>query len=133
MSLDTFLSKKLQKFNIVDLAFIKFTYMSVGLLLISLFAELKALDWGFLLTFTILAALPLWINMFSQSGSYLEKANKYLKSNNPQKQMLLFLAMFGVAGLLGCFFPLILELGWEMYVIAIVLFAIKPATKSMWW
>lgn len=133
MSLDAFLSKKLQKFSVVDISFVKLVYCVVGLLLISLFKGLQIITWGYYLTFMLLAAMPLWVNMFSQQGGYLQKAKQYIKSNNPQKQMLLFLSMFGFAGILACFFPMLIGYEWYWYVIAIFVLAIKPATKSLYW
>ncbi|MBT3392505.1 MAG: hypothetical protein HN833_01045 [Elusimicrobiaceae bacterium] len=133
MSFDTFLSKKLQKFSIVDIGFIKIVYTIVGLLLISLFQGLQMLHWGYFLTLTLIAVFPLYVNMFSYQGGYFTKARKYIQHNNPQKQVLLFLSMFGAAGILACFFPVLISYCWKWYVIAIAVFAIKPLTKSWYW
>ena len=133
MTMDSFLSKKLQQFSILDLGLVKCVYLVVGLLIYSLYPKLSALNWWFYLVLTLLCSMPLWIHLFSQKGNLLEKAHNYLKTNNPSNQVLLALAMFFLALMLGTLLPFLISAHWWIYVVVIAILAIKPLTVTWFW
>ena len=130
MTIDSFLSKKLQQFSILDLGLVKCVYLVVGLLIYSLYPKLAALNWWFYLVLTVLCSMPLWIHLFSQKGTLLEKMHYYLKTNNPSNQVLLALAMFFLALMLGTLLPIVVSAHWWIYVVVITILAIKPLTVT---
>lgn len=133
MSLESFLSKKLQRFSFLDIVLVKLVYLVVTFLLFSLYSPLESLDWWAYLTLTAITALPLHIHEFSVKGPFSKKVQNYLKTNNPSNQVLLFLTMFGFGCMLCTLFPLLASYEWWYYVIVIVALAIKPATKNLYW
>ena len=133
MSLESFLSKKLQRFSFLDIVLVKLVYLVVTFLIFSLYSPLKSLDWWAYLTLAVIAALPLYVHEFSVSGSLPKKLQNYLKTNNPSNQVLLFLTMFGFGCMLCTLFHVLASYAWWYYVIAIVVLAIKPATKNLYW
>jgi len=133
MSLESFLSKKLQRFSLLDIALVKLVYLVVSLLLFSLYPPLESLDWWAYLTLAVLAVLPLYIHEFSVKGSFSKKLENYLKTNNPSNQVLLFLTMFGFGCMLCTLLPVLASYVWWYYVIAIAILAIKPASKNLFW
>jgi len=133
MTVEEKLSAKLRRFSRVDIVFVKLTYFVVGLLLVSLFQGLQMLHWGYFLTLMIIAMVPLYIHMFGHGGTLCEKADHYLKTNNPSNQALLFLSMMGFSGFLASLFPVLAMYDWKVYVVLIILLAIKPMTKTIFW
>lgn len=133
MSLETFLSKKLQNFSLVDMSFVKLVYLLVAFLVFSLYPVLELLDWWAYLILAIIAALPLYVHIFSAKGSLIAKSKNYLKTNNPSNQVLLFLCMFFVGCMFCVLLPVLASYVWWYYVVAIVVLAIKPATHNVWW
>lgn len=57
MTMDSFLSKKLQQFSILDLGLVKLVYLAVGLLIYSLYPKLSELNWWFYLVLTALCSM----------------------------------------------------------------------------
>jgi hypothetical protein len=133
MSLESFLSKKLQRFSLLDMALVKLVYLIVSFLLFSLYSPLESLDWWAYLVLAVMAALPLYIHEFSVKGSLSEKLQNYLKTNNPSNQVLLFITMFGFGCMLCTLLPVLASYVWWHYVIVIIILAIKPATKNLYW
>ncbi|MDF1757494.1 MAG: hypothetical protein P1U74_04270 [Legionellaceae bacterium] len=133
MTAESYLKEKLQKFSIVDIGLIKGVYLLVGLLLCSLYPKLITIHWFFYLIVSIFCSLPIWVHLFSQKGSLIKKATEYLKTNNPANQTLLFFTMFFFALMLGSLIPAITQFDWWVYLIAIVVLAIKPLQTSWIW
>ncbi len=133
MSAESFLSKQLQKFTLVDLSLVKSVYFVFGLMIFTLYPRLSFLDWWFYLILFVLCWLPLAIHFFSQEGSFFEKAHAFLKSNNPSNQVLLFLSTFFFAFMLAVLFPILGTVCWWIYLIILVGLAIKPLTKTWCW
>jgi hypothetical protein len=133
MSIEKKLSKQLQQFSVIDLACVKTVYFVCSLLFFSLYPAVSVLDWWFYLVISLLCAIPLEIHVFSQKGSLLEKIHIYLKTNNPSNQMLLFLSVFFFTLMLGTLFPILTRAYWWVYLIIMVLVAIKPTRKSWFW
>ena len=61
MTMDSFLSKKLQQFSILDLGLVKLVYFVFGLLIFSLYPKLSTISWLFYLILTVICIMPLWI------------------------------------------------------------------------
>lgn len=133
MSVENFLENKLQKFSIIDMGFVKAVYFVIGLLVFSLYPALSTLSVWFYLILLIFCAFPLYVHLFSQPGSLLEKAHSYLKSNNPSNQMLLFLTMFFLSLFLGKLLPILVSADWWVYLLIIIPLMIKPLTKTWFW
>jgi len=133
MTAESFLSKKLQKFSILDLALVKSVYFVFGLLIFVLYPNLSALDWWFYLVLLMMCAMPLEVHLFSQSGSLIQKMHAFLKTNNPSNQVLLFLSVFFSACMFGVWFPVLVSGAWWLYVIIMIPLAIKPMTKTWFW
>ncbi|MBK2008850.1 hypothetical protein IB622_00445, partial [Francisella orientalis] len=87
---EEFLSEKLQRFTLVDIALVKIVYFLVGLLIISSYSTLALVSWVFYLLMFLTAVFPIVIHLLSFEGLYIEKARKYLKTNKPLYQVLLF-------------------------------------------
>ncbi len=133
MSLESKLEGKLRKFSLVDFACVKSVYFVCGLLVFSLYPTLAALDWWFYFTLAIFCAFPLWVHMFSQPGKLIEKMHQYIQTNGPSNQVLLFFAQFFFALMLGVLLPILVSFSWWVYVLIIVVLAIKPMTVSWVW
>ena len=133
MSVETFLEQKLQKFSIIDLSLVKSVYFMLSLMLFSLYPKLGQIDWCFYLILSLLSAMPLWIHLFAQSGDLIEKMHRYLQSNNPSNQVLLFLSVLFFSLMLGVLIPLIVSFVWWSYLIVALVLAIKPLTVSSFW
>ncbi len=133
MTAENFLSKKLQKFSMVDLAFVKWVYFVVGLLVCALYPKVMILDWVFYLVLTVFCAMPLYIHLFSQPGDLLAKMKAYLKTNNPSNQVLLFFSMFFFALMMATLLPVLASVSWWVYVVLIMVLAIKPLTVTWFW
>lgn len=133
MSAESFLSNQLRKFTLVDFVFVKSVYFVVGLFIYTLYPALASLGWWFYLILTILCALPLYVHLFSQTGNLLQKAHEYLKTNNPSNQVLLFLSLFFFASMMSSLIPVLVSGSWWVYVLIIVVLAIKPLTKTWFW
>ncbi len=133
MTAESYLEQKLQKFSILDISLIKLVYFVLSLLICSLYPDLLEIHWAFYLLMSIFCAMPILVHLLSQSGGFLEKVKIYLKTNNPANQMLLFLSTFFFALMLGTLLPVITELAWWVYVIAIIILAIKPLQTSWVW
>ncbi|WP_265658181.1 hypothetical protein [Francisella philomiragia] len=130
---EEFLSEKLQRFTLVDIALVKIVYFLVGLLIISSYSILALVSWVFYLLMFLTAVFPIVIHLLSFEGSYIEKAHKYLKTNKPSYQVLLFFSMFFFACMLAVLIPVLLDVPWYVYVILIAIFAIKPMRSNMFW
>ncbi len=133
MTAENFLSKQLQKLTVVDLSFVKSVYFVFGLLIFTLYPRLSFLDWWFYCIVFFICWLPLAVHFFSQEGALLEKAHAFLKTNNPSNQVLLFLSTFFFAFMLCVLVPVLTSLSWWVYVILMILLAIKPLTKTWCW
>jgi hypothetical protein len=133
MSTEQFLSGKLRKFSIVDIGFVKAVYFLSGLLVYSLYSPLAAPDWWFWMLLGIVSGFPLVIRFFGFPGSLFEKGYAYLQKNSPALQVLLFLTQFFVAFMLADLLPVLAGGAWWIYAGLMVLLAIKPMTKTMFW
>jgi len=133
MSVESVLKEKLQKFSIVDLSLIKSVYFVFSLLIASLYAPLLQLSAFYYLLMTLITAIPLWIHLFSQEGSYFDKVHAYLKTNNPSNQVLLFLSVFFFTMMLASLLPFLTYAAWWIYVLLMVGLAIKPLQTSWVW
>ena len=131
MTIESFLSRKIQHFSIEDLGLVKAAYLVLGFYIFSIYPPLHALDWWFYLILALLSVLPLGVHLFSQKGNILEKTYQYIKTNSPSNQMLLALTMFFYALTIGKLFPVLLSAPQWVYLVLIFLFAIKPV-KIVW-
>lgn len=87
---EQFLAEKLQQFSLLDIALFKIVYFLVGLLVATNYIVLTSVSWIFYLLMFLIAVFPIVIHLFSFEGSYIQKARKYLKTNKPSYQVLLF-------------------------------------------
>jgi len=133
MTVESFLSKQLQKFSTFDLGLVKSVYFFFGLLIFSLYPALSAIGWWFYLILYALCAFPLYVHLFSQSGNLLKQTKAYIKTNNPSNQVLLFLSVFFFTFMLSTLLPVLVSASWWVYVIIMVVLAIKPLTKTWFW
>ncbi len=133
MTAESFLSKQLHKFSLVDLSLVKSVYFVFGLLIFVLYPRLSFLDWWFYCILFVMCWLPLVVHFFSQKGGMLKKAHAFLKTNNPSNQVLLFLSTFFFAFMLCVLMPLLASVDWWLYLIIMIVLAIKPLTKTWCW
>jgi len=117
----------------LDLALVKSVYFIFGLFIFSVYPALSALNWWFYLIISLMCALPLQIHVFSQPGGLFEKMHAYLKTNNPSNQVLLAMTMFFFALMIGVLLPVLVGFSWWIYVVVIVVLAIKPMTVTWFW
>ncbi|AJI73671.1 conserved hypothetical protein [Francisella tularensis subsp. novicida GA99-3548] len=130
---EQFLAEKLQQFSLLDIALVKIVYFLVGLLIASNYIILTSISWIFYLLMFLIAVFPIVIHLFSFEGSYIQKARKYLKTNKPSYQVLLFFSMFFFACTLAVLIPALSLVPWYVYLILIIIFAIKPMRSNMFW
>lgn len=133
MNVERFLSDQLRKFTMVDFAFVKLVYFVVGLFIFSLYPKFALVGWVFYLVVTIFCAFPLYIHLFSQKGGLFQKAEAYLQTNNPSNQVLLFLSLFFFSLMIGSLVPVLVSASWWIYLVLIIVLAIKPLTKTWFW
>lgn len=133
MSAESFLSKQLQKFSLIDLVFVKSVYCVVTLLIFSLYRDLALLSYWFYGALLVICAFPIEVHLFSQPGNLLDKTRAYLKSNTPSNQVLLFLSVFFASIILGKYFPILVSGQWLLYVMIIIPLMAKPLTKTWFW
>lgn len=133
MSVEQFLSGKLRKFSIFDIGLVKAVYFLLGLLVCSVYPALAEPDWWFWLSLAIVSGFPLMIRVFSFPGGWFEKGRAYLENNSPALQVLLFLTQLFAAFLLADLLPVLVSGAWWIYVGLIVLLAIKPMTRTVFW
>lgn len=134
MTIDSYLSEKLSRFNIVDYFFVISVYIVFSLLIAALYDKLAFIDWWFYLILMILSMFPLFSRFISQPGAHLtEKMRSCLKNNGPMQQVLLFFTTFFLAMMLVDFFPVLASGVWWFYVVIMVVLAIKPLQKSWIW
>ncbi|ABO46323.1 hypothetical protein [Francisella tularensis] len=130
---EQFLAEKLQQFSLLDIALVKIVYFLVGLLVATNYIVLTSVSWIFYLLMFLIAVFPIVIHLFSFEGSYIQKARKYLKTNKPSYQVLLFFSMFFFACTLAVLIPALSLVPWYVYLILIIIFAIKPMRSNMFW
>ncbi len=133
MTAESFLSKQLQKFSLVDLSLVKSVYFIFGVLIFTLYPRLSFVDWWFYCILFVLCWAPLGVHFFSQEGAFFDKAHAFLKTNNSSNQVLLFLSTFFFAFMLCALIPVLAEVYWWVYLILMVGLAIKPLTKTWCW
>jgi hypothetical protein len=133
MSVEKFLSGKLRKFSILDIGLVKAVYFLFGLLIYAEYPPLTEPDWWFWLVLAIVSGFPLVIHYFGFEGDLFEKGRAYLESNSPALQVLLLLTQVFAAFLLASLLPVLASGAWWVYVGLIVLLAIKPMTKTVFW
>ncbi len=134
MTIESYLSKKLSRFNIVDIFFVIGVYIVFSLLIAELYDKLVLIDWWFYLILMGLSMFPLLARFFSQpGGSLADKMHSCLKNNGPMQQVLLFFTTFFLAMILVNCFPVLASGAWWIYVVVMVVLAIKPMTKSWIW
>ncbi|EDZ90828.1 hypothetical protein [Francisella tularensis] len=130
---EQFLAEKLQQFSLLDIALVKIVYFLVSLLVATNYIVLTSVSWIFYLLMFLIAVFPIVIHLFSFEGSYIQKARKYLKTNKPSYQVLLFFSMFFFACTLAVLIPALSLVPWYVYMILIIIFAIKPMRSNMFW
>jgi hypothetical protein len=133
MSTESFLSGKLRRFSVVDIGFVKAVYFLFGLLVYAQYPAVAAPSWWFWLLLGVVSGFPLVTHFFNFEGSWLDKGKAYLRSNSPALQVLLFMTQFFVALTLASLLPVLASGPWWLYVGLIVLLAIKPMTKTVFW
>lgn len=133
MTTETFLSGKLRRFSIVDIGFVKAVYFIFGLLVYAIYPPLAATAWWFWLLLGVVSGFPLVIHYFSFEGNLFDKGRAYLQSNSPALQVLLFLTQFFAALTLADLLPVLASGSWWIYVGLMVVLAIKPMTKTVFW
>lgn len=134
MSLETNLSGKLRRFNSLDLVLVILVYFTVSLLIASNYMPLSVIDWWFYLILAIVCVFPLVVHLISQPGdSFHSKFQACVKSNQPALQVLLFLTTFFLGCLANVLLPVLSEVPWWVYLVLIVVLAIKPLQKNWFW
>lgn len=134
MTAETFLSRKLRRFDVVDYILVMLVYYICGLFIVSYYPPLRAVGWWFYLILLVICAFPLMVHLISQSGdSLVSKIHSCVKSNAPALQVLLALAMFFLACMVVSFIPALIHIKWWVYVILIVIISLKPLQKTWFW
>lgn len=133
MTVEAFLSGKLSRFTVVDIALVKAVYFLFGLFVYSIYPVLDGLDWWFYGLLCAGAVFPLMLHFFHVKGGLLERSRAYLESNSPALQMLLFLSQFFAALMLGTLLPVLVSGPWWLYLALMVVLAIKPMKTNMFW
>lgn len=126
MTMYKFLSNKLQKFSVCDFRMVKGVYVILGLFIASLYVPVLGLSAWFYLIFACLAAAPLLMFAFSFEGDIRNKAEQYLKHNNPSNQVLTLVSCVNFGFMLAVIFPFLASWYWWVYLVLIVLLLIKP-------
>ena len=130
---EDFLSEKLQKFSLADIMLVKGVYFLVGLLIVTNYLVLTMVSWVFYLVMFLIAAFPLALHLLSFEGSYIQKARQYLKTNKPAYQVLLFFSRFFFACMIVVLLPAAMLVPWYVYIVLIILLAIKPMKSNLFW
>ncbi len=121
-----FLSKKLQKFTLVEFAMVKWVYITLGVLIASLYTPLLAVSgWAFLVI-TLLAGLPLIVYTLGFKGGIKQKCRQYLQNNNPSNQVLTLIScsFLGIAAAAFC--PVLASYEWWVYILIMLILVAKP-------
>lgn len=129
MKMYQYLSQKLQKLSLVDFACIKGVYVILGVLFVSVYPALLSISaWAYLLLAGVSAA-PLVLFTLSFKGGLIQKAQEYLKYNNPSNQVLTLISCCSVGMVIAGVFPFIASAFWGIYFILMLLLASKPFFK----
>ncbi|KTC85310.1 hypothetical protein [Legionella cincinnatiensis] len=134
MSAETYLSKKLHRFDLIDYVLVMIVYFVVGLLIFSIYPPLRGIDWWFYLLLLIIGIFPLIIHLVSRPGDTLKsKFHSCVKTNTPALQVLLFLGMFFFSCIMELIFPIFDQVPLWVYLIIIVILSLKPLQKTWFW
>lgn len=131
MTLYQKLSNKLRRLSIFDFILIKWVYLTLGILLASTYPPLYYLSiWSYLIL-SLIAATPLLMLTFSFNGNLFEKAKQYLANNTPSNQVLTLISCASIGIALAIFLPILTQLRWYLYLIIMLLLALKPLLKVL--
>ncbi len=126
MSIYQTLSDKLRNLSIADYIMTETIYTVIGLLVGSIYHTLLGLSFWFYMGLTVIAGLPLILELASYKGTLKECLKQYLNNNTPTRQALTFLCCFFFALTFACFFPVLVSFSWYIYVAIIIVMVIKP-------
>ncbi len=128
------LSIKLSRFSITDISCVASVYFLLGILICSWYLPFLAISALAYLLLAFVSAMPLVLEFVGLDGvNAKEKIQNYLHKNNPTKQILLFLSCFFLALFVCALVPLLIGVKWYVYIAMIVVLAIKPAKKTLFW
>lgn len=131
MNLYETLSQKLQKLSIADFIMIKWIYLFLGILLATAYHSVFYLSVWFYLILTVVAALPPLMFTLSFKGNIIEKTKQYLAHNNPSNQVLVLISCFSFGITVAVLFPILTGFHWYVYLILMLILAIKPLKKVL--
>ena len=131
MNLENEISTHIRKLNLFDFAVIKLAYFSMSALVYANYDVLSHIDWWAYLILAAIAALPLYVHLFSFSGSYIEKTKKYIRSNMFAYQILFALSVMFFSFTIFHFLPFLFMINWIVFVCVIAFSAINTLYKML--
>ncbi len=133
MNLYKKIDNNLSKFTTNEFMYIKLVYLFISLLIVSLYQKLTTISFLFYLIMLCIFLFPLVLEGLSYKGDREEKLEQYLIHNTVSKQVLVFSSCFFVGIILSQLFPFLLNIKSYVYLFLIILFAVKPMKKSLYW
>lgn len=130
---EQFLAEKLQQFSLLDIALVKIVYFLVGLLVATNYIVLTSVSWIFYLLMFLIAVFPIVIHLFSHLRVHISKKRvNILKQISHHTKYFCSLVCF-FACTLAVLIPALSLVPWYVYLILIIIFAIKPMRSNMFW
>lgn len=129
MNTEDKISMNLHKFSILDIILVKWTYISVALLVSTMAPNALKVSWIGYLLLALISGLPVLFHMFEYKGTFSEKLKHYIVTNTASLQALFFLTTLFSIFLLAVLFPVLTTVSWKIYLTLVIVFMIKPAIK----
>ena len=130
---EEYVSEKLQKFSLIDIALVSLVYFVVGILVSTGYPALMKISGLFYIIITLIAVMPITLHLLTVEGSLLTKIQHYVKTNNPAYQILLFFTMFFLGCMIVSLAPILSCIPWYGYIALIMILAIKPMRSNLFW
>jgi len=130
---EEFIASKLRKFSLVDICLVSLVYFLVGLLVSTNYYPLLHISWIFYLVLICITSIPIILHLFTVYGLLLDRIHHYVKTNNPAYQTLLFLTMFFLGCIVVTFITSLCLIPSYIYIILIIILAIKPMRSNLFW
>lgn len=129
MSLELNIEKKLRSFSFTDYVLVKLAYLMIGLFCVTIYSSLLVIPYIFLIVLIIIALFPIYLHIFrsnDEKSDYMSNLKRYIESNTPSLQALLFIATFAVAVLICKIISPLSRVSSLIYIILFLIFIIKP-------
>ena len=130
---EEFIANKLRKFSLIDICLVSIVYFLVGLLIATNYYPLQNISWIFYLVLICITGIPIILHLFTVEGPLLDRIHHYVKTNNQAYQTLLFLTMFFLGCIVATFITSLCLIPSYIYIILIIIFAIKPMRSNLFW